>query len=104
MQDANNKIISYQLQLNINRGHWTLNLNQYVKVVSRRLKAALFAYHVFSNSKAASLAARLVESNHRPHYDEEEDEDAIFAELEEEIENDSNPVIREQGLKFLKEE
>ena len=79
-------------------------MNQYVKVVSRHFKAVHFAYHVFSNSKAASLAARLVESNHRRHYDDEEDEDAIFAELEEEIENDSNPVIREQGLKFLKEE
>ncbi len=82
---------------------WTLNLNQYVKVISRRLKAVLFTYHVSSNSKAASLAARLVESNNRRHYDEE-DEDAIFAELEEEIENDSNPVIREKGLKLLKEE
>lgn len=83
---------------------WTLNLNQYVKVISRRLKAVLFTHHVSSNSKAASLAARLVESNNRRHYDDEEDEDAIFAELEEEIENDSNPVIREKGLKLLKEE
>lgn len=60
-----------------------------------------------SSSKAASLAARLVQSNNpnRSKYgSDDEDEDAIFAELEEEIENDSNVSIREHGLQVLKAE
>ncbi|KAF8974429.1 thioredoxin-like protein [Flammula alnicola] len=60
-----------------------------------------------SNSKAASLAARLVESNNpnRSRRDsDDEDDDALFAELEEEIENDSNSSIREHGLQVLKAE
>ncbi|TEB35631.1 GTPase inhibitor [Coprinellus micaceus] len=35
---------------------------------------------------------------------EEDDEDAIFAELEEEIENDSNYSVREQAMSILKNE
>ncbi|KAJ7228538.1 thioredoxin-like protein [Mycena pura] len=60
-----------------------------------------------NNPKAASLAARLVESNRGPprHEDnEDEDEEALFAELEEEIENDSNASVREYGMKLLKQE
>ncbi|ESK96114.1 gtpase inhibitor [Moniliophthora roreri MCA 2997] len=62
-----------------------------------------------SNPKIASLASRLVEPNqpHRKRRDEEDesgDEDAIFAELEAEIENDDNSAIREQGLAALKQE
>ena len=34
----------------------------------------------------------------------DEDEDALFAELEAEIENDDNPELREKGLKALKKE
>ncbi|KAJ3515444.1 hypothetical protein NLJ89_g1751 [Agrocybe chaxingu] len=62
-----------------------------------------------SSSKAASLAARLVEPNNpnrsrRDGSDEEDDEDAIFAELEEEIENNTSAAIRENGLQILKQE
>ncbi|EEB90436.1 hypothetical protein MPER_11357 [Moniliophthora perniciosa FA553] len=62
-----------------------------------------------SNPKIASLASRLVEPNqpHRKRRDEEDeldDEDAIFAELEAEIENDDNSAIRERGLAALKQE
>lgn len=61
-----------------------------------------------SNSKAASLAARLVENNQPGrlrHRDEEDDDDeALFAELEEEIENDTNASVREHGLQVLKTE
>jgi len=60
------------------------------------------------SSKAASLAARLVTPNdpsrsRRDAYEEDDDE-AIFAELEEEIENDSSSAVREHGLQVLKEE
>ena len=61
----------------------------------------------YSSSKAASLATRLVQSNNpnRSKYgSDDEDDDAIFAELEEEIENDSNVSIREHGLQVLKAE
>ncbi|KAJ6539465.1 hypothetical protein B0H19DRAFT_1179211 [Mycena capillaripes] len=58
-----------------------------------------------SNPKIASLAARLVEPNRRPrHEDEEEDDEALFAELEEEIENDSNAEMREYGLQVLRQQ
>ncbi|KAJ2930237.1 hypothetical protein H1R20_g6903, partial [Candolleomyces eurysporus] len=62
-----------------------------------------------SSSRAATLASRLVEPNakgsrNRRDDSEDEDEDAIFAELEEEIENDSNSSIREHALKLLKNE
>ncbi|KAG5651962.1 hypothetical protein H0H81_006777 [Sphagnurus paluster] len=63
-----------------------------------------------SNPKIASLAARLVES-HRPNRqrrsddDEDDDDDEVlFAELEAEIENDSNAALREQGLDVLRRE
>jgi hypothetical protein len=54
------------------------------------------------NPKIASLASRLVEPNR--HDVEDEDEEALFAELEEEIENDSNATMREQALEVLKRE
>ncbi|KAF9247322.1 thioredoxin-like protein [Melanogaster broomeanus] len=47
-----------------------------------------------------SLASRLVESNHSR--EELEDDDAIFAELEAEIENDDNFALREHGLEQLR--
>ncbi|KAF8165235.1 thioredoxin-like protein [Crassisporium funariophilum] len=58
------------------------------------------------NSKAASLAARLVEPNsHKSLHDaDDEDDEALFAELEEEIENNSNSFMREQGFEILKRE
>jgi hypothetical protein len=60
------------------------------------------------NSKAASLAARLVEPNtsaYSKRNDESDDnDDAIFAELEEEIANDDSLTVREQGLQLLKAE
>ncbi|KAJ8086760.1 hypothetical protein PM082_005583 [Marasmius tenuissimus] len=64
-----------------------------------------------SNPKIASLASRLVEPNQpggrskRTDDDYElDDDDAIFAELEAEIENDDNAAIREQGLAILQRE
>ncbi|EGO02194.1 hypothetical protein SERLA73DRAFT_120828 [Serpula lacrymans var. lacrymans S7.3] len=55
--------------------------------------------------KVASLAARLVEPNNDPKkFEDEEDDDAIFAELEAEIENDDSATLREQGLDRLKQE
>ncbi|KAF5388225.1 hypothetical protein D9615_000516 [Tricholomella constricta] len=63
-----------------------------------------------SNPKIASLAARIVESNHpdrhrrNRHEEEEDDDEALFAELEAEIENDSNAALREQGLDVLRRE
>ncbi|PFH52828.1 hypothetical protein AMATHDRAFT_139401, partial [Amanita thiersii Skay4041] len=52
------------------------------------------------------LAARVLEPN-SPRLgptETEEDVDAIFAELEAEIENDENPTFREQGIDALKKE
>ncbi|KAG7096827.1 hypothetical protein E1B28_004236 [Marasmius oreades] len=64
-----------------------------------------------SNPKITSLASRLIEPNHPAgrsgkHADDLDldDDDAIFAELEAEIENDDNSAIREQGLAVLKRE
>ncbi|KIK68008.1 hypothetical protein GYMLUDRAFT_803974 [Collybiopsis luxurians FD-317 M1] len=60
-----------------------------------------------SNSNIASLAARLVEPNHpdrHSHSEDLEDDDALFAELEAEIENDDNATMREQGLEILRRE
>ncbi|KAF5333399.1 hypothetical protein D9611_002413 [Ephemerocybe angulata] len=63
-----------------------------------------------SSSKAASLAARLVDPNRQGprsgrNYDSEDDDDeALFAELEEEIENDSSASVREHALSVLKQE
>lgn len=51
----------------------------------------------------ASLASRLVEPN-RDHDEEPEDEEALFAELEAEIENDDSSAMREHGLAVLKQE
>ena len=63
-----------------------------------------------NSSRATTLAARLVDPNRqhsrrgRGSDTEEDDEDAIFAELEEEIENDSNYSVREQAMSILKNE
>lgn len=60
-----------------------------------------------SDSKITSLSSRLVEPNQAPsrrHYDSEDDDDAIFAELEAEIENDDNIAMRERGLEIIKRE
>ncbi|KAG6880387.1 hypothetical protein C0992_007798 [Termitomyces sp. T32_za158] len=61
-----------------------------------------------SNPRIASLASRIVDSN-RPdrskrNPDEEDDTDRLFAELEEEIENDGDAAMREQGLDVLRRE
>lgn len=56
------------------------------------------------NPKLASLASRLVEPNNSRDRDEEDDEEALFAELEAEIENDSSSAMREHGLTALKQE
>ncbi|KAH6915335.1 GTPase inhibitor [Coprinopsis sp. MPI-PUGE-AT-0042] len=59
-------------------------------------------------SKAASLASRLVSPNHpqaRGRTDSDDDDDeALFAELEEEIENDPSSAVREQALGILQRE
>ncbi|XP_006460237.1 hypothetical protein AGABI2DRAFT_192000 [Agaricus bisporus var. bisporus H97] len=58
-----------------------------------------------SHSKIASLSSRLLEPNRSSRDDNsEDDEDAIFAELEAEIENDDNPAVREQGIGVIKRE
>jgi hypothetical protein len=69
----------------------------------------LWNIHSFDSSRAATLASRLIEPNargsrNRGDDSEDEEEDAIFAELEEEIENDSNSSIREHALQLLKNE
>jgi hypothetical protein len=46
------------------------------------------------------LSARLVQ----PNRDDEDDEEAIFAELEAEIENEGDSMAREQGLDTIKRE
>ncbi|KAJ6515769.1 thioredoxin-like protein [Mycena sanguinolenta] len=57
------------------------------------------------NPRVASLAARLVEPNRQPrHGDEDEDDEALFAELEEEIENDSSEAMREYGIEILRQQ
>ncbi|KAF7355425.1 hypothetical protein MSAN_01459300 [Mycena sanguinolenta] len=57
------------------------------------------------NPKVTSLAARLVEPNRQArHGDEDEDDDALFAELEEEIENDSSEAMREYGIQVLRQQ
>jgi hypothetical protein len=63
-----------------------------------------------SNSRITSLTARLVEPNdsnrsrRNLEEDDDGDEDALFAELEEEIENNSNSFMREHSLQVLKKE
>lgn len=68
----------------------------------------LFSVFSYSNSRIASLAARLVEPNDsnrsRRDLEENDDDEAIFAELEEEIENNSNSFMREHSLQVLKRE
>ncbi|KAJ7590995.1 thioredoxin-like protein [Mycena floridula] len=54
------------------------------------------------DSKIASLAARIVEPN-KPEYEDDDDE-ALFAELEAEIEDDSNAAMREHGLEIFRQE
>lgn len=62
-------------------------------------------YHLCSlNPKVASLASRLVEPNNARDRDGEEDEEALFAELEAEIENDNSAAMREHGLSVLRQE
>ncbi|KAG6869298.1 hypothetical protein C0993_000051 [Termitomyces sp. T159_Od127] len=61
-----------------------------------------------SNPRIASLASRIVDSNRtdrsKKDSDEEDDTDRLFAELEEEIENDGDAAMREQGLDVLRRE
>jgi hypothetical protein len=59
-----------------------------------------------SRRKIASLSARLVDPNPRRkgHEEDEDDDEALFAELEAEIENESNASMRERGLVELREE
>jgi thiol-disulfide isomerase/thioredoxin len=61
-----------------------------------------------SNSRITSLAARLVEPNEsnrsRCDLEDDKDDEAIFAELEEEIENNGNSFMREHTLQVLKRE
>lgn len=52
------------------------------------------------DAKLNDLASRVVESNRAR--DEADDDDAIFAELEAEIENDENAAFRERGLEQLR--
>ncbi|KAI6130417.1 thioredoxin-like protein [Pisolithus croceorrhizus] len=52
------------------------------------------------DTKLNDLASRVVESNRGR--DEADDDDAIFAELEAEIENDENAAFRERGLEQLR--
>ncbi|KAI6134959.1 thioredoxin-like protein [Pisolithus croceorrhizus] len=52
------------------------------------------------DTKLNDLASRVVESNRGR--DEVDDDDAIFAELEAEIENDENAAFRERGLEQLR--
>ncbi|KAI6003743.1 thioredoxin-like protein [Pisolithus albus] len=52
------------------------------------------------DTKLNDLASRVVESNRSR--DEVEDDDAVFAELEAEIENDENAAFRERGLEQLR--
>lgn len=53
------------------------------------------------DEKISSLASRVVESN-RSREDTEDDDDAIFAELEAEIENADSAAFREHGLEQLR--
>ncbi|KAH7914229.1 thioredoxin-like protein [Hygrophoropsis aurantiaca] len=55
------------------------------------------------SERALSLASRLVDPNGTKD-DDLEDDDAIFAELEAEIENDDNAAVREHGFEHFKQE
>lgn len=54
------------------------------------------------DAKINSLASRVVESN-RAQEEAEDDDEAIFAELEAEIENDDSAAFREHGLEQLRQ-
>ncbi|OAX44538.1 thioredoxin-like protein [Rhizopogon vinicolor AM-OR11-026] len=54
------------------------------------------------HSKLDSLASRVVDSNESREEDDLADDDAIFAELEAEIENIHDSVVRDQGLQLLR--
>ena len=75
------------------------------------MTTSLFSPSPYSNSeRITSLAARLVEpsDSSRSRRDlegnDDEDDDTLFAELEEEIENNSNSFMREHSLQVLKRE
>jgi hypothetical protein len=53
-------------------------------------------------SKFNSLASRVIDSNDSREEDELDDDDAIFAELEAEIENYDDAAVRDQGLEQLR--
>jgi hypothetical protein len=53
------------------------------------------------DAKINSLALRVVESN-RSRGDSDDDDEAIFAELEAEIENSDSATFREHGLEQLR--
>lgn len=53
-------------------------------------------------SELDSLASRVVDSNDFREEDELYDDDAIFAELEAEIENNGDAALRDQGLQQLR--
>lgn len=53
------------------------------------------------DAKLDSLTSRVVESN-RVREEREDDDDAVFAELEAEIENADSAAIREHGLQQLR--
>lgn len=59
-----------------------------------------------SSKRIENLANRLVAPNnpHNSAQDSDDDDEALFAELEAEIENDGNYAMREQGLEVLKRE
>ena len=62
------------------------------------------------NPKIASLASRLIEPNNPQAHnrnqsdDDLDDDEAIFAQLEAEIEDDTSSAMREQGLEVLRRE
>ncbi|KAM6495781.1 Thioredoxin-like fold [Amanita muscaria] len=56
------------------------------------------------HSKVATLTNRVVKPDQRVTMDDDEDDEALFAALEAEIENDDDPVLRERGLEALKKE
>ncbi len=75
----------------------------------RPLHIAHDSPHVYpgSNKRIETLAARLVEPNNprnRAQDSDDDDDEALFAELEAEIENDGSYAMREQGLEVLKRE
>ncbi|KAF8621675.1 hypothetical protein AX15_007688 [Amanita polypyramis BW_CC] len=57
-----------------------------------------------SSSRLSTLTDRVLDPNRDKNMAEEEDEEALFAELEAEIENDDNPILRERGLEALRKD